>query len=479
MKWRNVLIQSATAVILCCVLFSCNEAKFKNPCDLKSDGYEKVFIYKSAIKDYTSYCGVNFFNAFNSSSYNSAPSNFSYPSVSATYANGATISLTPTFTGSGLAFAINPSLPSGLSFDTSTGVISGSYTSHAGSTGSYTISVTNNAGTANYTLTLILFGKAPLQTGITQCYTGTTSSTTSCSGTAQDGEYKAGISSSFTGPTLVGATDYITTDNNTGLVWKTCNEGKSGSTCATGSISSINWATANTNCSSLNSGSGYGNRTDWRLPTAEEYGTILSFVGTNPATFSTYFPASSGGGNWSSTTDAANSSNAWYISFTDGTYGSTTKTNNNDVRCVAGTNYRSALFNDNNDGTITDINTGLVWQKCSQGLSGTNCTSGTASMNNWPNSVTSCDSLSLNSRKWRLPSVNELRTLLNFSAATSPTINATYFPATVSGSYWSSTSYGGGATSAWTVNFPVSGNCVITNLKTTATFFYRCVATGP
>ncbi len=482
MKRISVLSNSKIIILLCTIL-SCNQAEFKNPCDIKSDNYEKAFVYKSTVGDKTSYCGLNFFNTFNSASNNSAPTNFSYSSSSAIYANGVIISLSPTITGSGLTFAINPSLPSGVLFDTSTGVISGSYTSHAGSTAIYAISATNTAGTVNYTLTLTLFGKAPLKTGVVLCYIGTSSSTTACSGTAQDGDYQAGSTASFTGSTLVGASDYITTDNNTGLIWKSCNEGKSGALCATGSNSSISNATASSNCSALNSGAGYGNRTDWRLPTAEELGTILIYTGTNPATFTTYFPVASGSGNWSSTVDGSNTLNAIYVSFTDGTYGSTTKTNNNDVRCAAGTNYRAAVLVDNNDSTITDINTGLVWQKCSQGLSGTNCSTGTASTFDWSNSVTNCNSLSLNSRKWRLPSVNELRTLLSFSITASPAIDSTYFPATISGTYWSSTTRTGTATDAWIVNFPAGGNNVTTtagapNQKTTANYS-RCVATGP
>jgi hypothetical protein len=72
----------------------------------------------------------------------------------------------------------------------------------------------------------------------------------------------------------------------------------------------------------------------------------------------------------------------------------------------------SAPFTDNSNGTVTDQATGLVWQKCSAGLSGTSCGTGSAGTYTWANALSYCNSLSLASRTWRLPNVNERNRLI-------------------------------------------------------------------
>jgi hypothetical protein len=53
---------------------------------------------------------------------------------------------------------------------------------------------------------------------------------------------------------------------------------------------------------------------------------------------------------------------------------------------------------------------------------------------------------------WRLPTINELDSIVNCDIPL-PTINAAYFPNTVSSNYWSSTTYAGSTYYAWGVNF--------------------------
>lgn len=106
----------------------------------------------------------------------------------------------------------------------------------------------------------------------------------------------------------------------------------------------------------------------------------------------------------------------------------------------------STPFTDNNDGTITDKATSRIWQKCSYGLSGTNCGSGTATTITWTIAISYCNGLSLAGKTWRLPSINELRSIVDYSKTSSPLIDTNSFPATVVGSYYySSTTVGGGA----------------------------------
>lgn len=54
---------------------------------------------------------------------------------------------------------------------------------------------------------------------------------------------------------------------------------------------------------------------------------------------------------------------------------------------------------------------------------------------------------------WRLPTREELRTIVDYSTANPPAIATSYFPRTVSGWYWSASPYAPGTGSAWRVFF--------------------------
>jgi len=107
---------------------------------------------------------------------------------------------------------------------------------------------------------------------------------------------------------------------------------------------------------------------------------------------------------------------------------------------------------DHGDGTVTDKKTGLVWQKCTLGLTGTDCSGGAASTFTWQGAL---DAANTNSdhgySDWRLPNKNELASLVE-DACNAPAINSTVFPAT-SGNYWSSSPYANDDKSAWGVHF--------------------------
>jgi len=72
---------------------------------------------------------------------------------------------------------------------------------------------------------------------------------------------------------------------------------------------------------------------------------------------------------------------------------------------------------------------------------------------------------------WRLPSVKELQSILDFSQSKAPMIDPGAFPATVSSSFWSATPVAG-TTSAWEVFFD-SG--ITTNIFVTDSSYVRCV----
>ncbi|TGL72607.1 DUF1566 domain-containing protein [Leptospira kmetyi] len=438
------------------ILANCNLKSVDNACNPESKSYWETFFLSAGSSNLIPFCGP-------------APQSLSYPA--AVFANGAPISLTPNITGGGLTFSITPPLPSGVVLDPRTGVISGSYIGYGGVDTMYQVKAFNSSGSVSYSLELILYGMAPLKTGQTSCWDGS-GALIPCTGTKQDGELRNGILPSFTGPTNVSGSDYTTTDNLSGLIWKSCSEGTTGATC-TGTWSNLDWAGSNTACSALNSG--YAGRTDWRLASAKELAAMLNYDGTTPATYSSYFPNTNGSGHWTSTIYVPiSATDRWYVSFTDGIIGETIQTNTNNVRCVSGPSLPSVLLKDNGDSTVTDVNTGLIWAQCSAGLSGSSCT-GTATSLNWTNALLACNSLSLGGRVWRLPSVNELRSLTDLSLA-NPTVNTSYFPNTMSSNYWTSTTYTN-PTEAWVIQFG-SGNIVM-NYTKGGTAYTRCVATGP
>lgn len=133
----------------------------------------------------------------------------------------------------------------------------------------------------------------------------------------------------------------------------------------------------------------------------------------------------------------------------------------------------AAPYTDNGD-TITDTRTGLVWQKCSNGQSGASCGTGSATTATWTAAITYCNNLNLAGKTWRLPSKNELLSITERSKY-SPAIDTTYFPATVSSSYWSSSTYASGTASAWGVYFNYGYSSYFSKPNN---YYVRCVA-GP
>lgn len=96
-------------------------------------------------------------------------------------------------------------------------------------------------------------------------------------------------------------------------------------------------------------------------------------------------------------------------------------------------------FVDNDDGTVTDIVAGLIWQKCSQGQTFENggCVGTPTNFATWQEAL-SAAKVSYESNGYRMPNIKELNTLVERSCI-APAINLKYFPATPSSPYWSNT----------------------------------------
>ncbi len=142
-------------------------------------------------------------------------------------------------------------------------------------------------------------------------------------------------------------------------------------------------------------------------------------------------------------------------------------------------------FTDNGDGTVSDATTNLRWQKCSgteaQGSisvdNSYNATcSGTEIFYNWANGLNYCKNLTLAGKTWRLPSVNELKTLVDTNQSAAPYINQSVFPGTVANVYWSASTYVPNTTLAWIVSF---NSGYVVDYNKTYSNYVRCVSAGP
>ena len=142
-----------------------------------------------------------------------------------------------------------------------------------------------------------------------------------------------------------------------------------------------------------------------------------------------------------------------------------------------------AALTDNADGTITDSTTGLVWDKCSRGQVWDNTTppgtcTGAASTHSWAAALAEATAANGASHRgqadWRLPNRTELESLVKIDAV-GPAIDGTYFPATPSNWYWTSTTYAPNPANAWDVNFNDGGTSAY---RKTSAYHVRLVRSG-
>jgi hypothetical protein len=123
-------------------------------------------------------------------------------------------------------------------------------------------------------------------------------------------------------------------------------------------------------------------------------------------------------------------------------------------------------YNDNGNGTVTDYNTTLMWQQQDDG-----------NTYNWYQaSQNVCSSLSLGGfTDWRLPTKQELLSIVDYSNQASPTINHTYFPITQVFDYWTSTTCIEYQDHAWRVYFYDGSSDFYTKSYGQNNMYVRCV----
>jgi hypothetical protein len=282
-----------------------------------------------------------------------------------------------------------------------------------------------------------------LKTGQTRCWSAS-GAKINCNGTGQDGDFQAGILCPT--PRFVDNENGTVTDRLTGLTWLQ-NANRFGV---------MTWPQGLEICNTLASGS-YGLSDgsvagDWRLPNVNELQSLLELNNThggvamaadNP--FTSLVPANY----WSSTSVAAFPALGWYVALAVGCPVFDLKFNvmriwpvRGESTCVpqtgqqvcynsfgqpipaggtgqdgelqAGVRWPVPRFADNKDGTVTDKLTGLIWLKNGNPF-------GTR---NWEQALRDCNSLANGKHglsdgsvagDWRLPNINELRSLEDYN----------------------------------------------------------------
>jgi hypothetical protein len=111
-----------------------------------------------------------------------------------------------------------------------------------------------------------------------------------------------------------------------------------------------------------------------------------------------------------------------------------------------------ARFIDNNDGTIKDTKSGLIWVKNPH----TDLPDKFKGSMIWKDAIQACKDLKFAGKKdWRLPTVEELRELVDYTRGKGdePAIDTKFFPDTKTSWYWTATPCAWDAGSAWCVYF--------------------------
>jgi hypothetical protein len=243
-------------------------------------------------------------------------------------------------------------------------------------------------------------------------------------------------------------------DKVTGLIWQRSDDNNK-----------RNWYEAWDYCQDLELPLGVW--TDWRLPSVAELISIVYYGSANPA-INAVFWGTENSYYWSATTDASVGHYGLLVNFFYGSVESEYKEYKNYayVRCVRGKFTGYGNFKNNGDGTVTDLATGLMWQRQVDD-----------NTREWTAAVSYCQGLDLGGKTdWRLPTIKELQSIVDTSVnEPGPTIDSGAFPGTSSSDYWSATNYAGNSWFAWDIDF--SNGSVFIDPKQYS-LYVRCVRGG-
>ena len=280
---------------------------------------------------------------------------------------------------------------------------------------------------------------------------------------------------------IITAGEPIVEDNVTGLVWQGCPAGLSGSDCNSGSFEDFNWAEAVEYCDALS----FGGRDDWRLPDEFALQSIMDYGVSAPSIDLVTFPetVSNSSWYWTSSTSASDESTAKVLVSYYGYVFAAAKVEPRAVFCVRGAVFPRGRIRFEKGGlvaiepVVVDTHTGLIWQGCSSGKSGEECSTGVLWQMTWPEALGYCTGLSWGGEEdWRLPTIVELNTIIDNSLAEN-SFDENAFPETsIDNLYWSSTSYVASINRVWTLSFH---NGSFADISQGSSLNVRCVRTEP
>ena len=183
---------------------------------------------------------------------------------------------------------------------------------------------------------------------------------------------------------------------------------------------------------------------------------------------------------------AVNVSNANFMAYVAGdklvslprTSQSVSYASGDDGALQSGVSWPSTRFVDNNDGTVNDKLSGLVWLKNAACFSASNWTAALASANQLANGACGLSDGSTVGQ-WRLPSSGELESLVDVSQS-NPALSINHPFSNVGTTYWTSTTYRGVTSEAWVIRF-TDGRYIndgVGNLKSTSLNLVWAVKSG-
>lgn len=245
----------------------------------------------------------------------------------------------------------------------------------------------------------------------------------------EDGDYE------INPPSYTGNSDGTVTDHVTGLMWQMQDGGE------------MTWEDSVSYSESLTL-AGYD---DWRLPTDVELFSIQDHGQSNPSINTAYFTATDADYWWSGTVSQENSSRIWVTNAGGGlgdhpkdetiSAGGSRKFHVRCVRMISTENSVTRALQDNGDGTVTDLSTGLIWQKEAYDAT------------TWEDALSYSEGLELAGfADWRLPNIKELQSISD-ARYVNPSMDTSAFTDALSEAYWSSTSLVNQPDDAWIIEF--------------------------
>jgi len=238
----------------------------------------------------------------------------------------------------------------------------------------------------------------------------------------------------------------LVTDDVTGLVWQRNFDARS-----------FTWDDAKQYCACLE----LDGRRGWQLPSRIQLASLVDWTKASPSIDAGAFPGTPNENFWTASPVTTSPGLAYLAFFLNGHTTYSDVTYEYRVRCVqpataaASERYRIA------DGTVYDTQTRLTWQQVNP-----------TSRYSWADADAYCAVLSLggDGDAWRLPSINELQTLVDDT--TNPAIDLLAFPKTPSEYFWASSAVIDDASRAWTTFFT---NGSTYSFAVTAAKNVRCV----